>query len=277
MLSLQKGRYVARLAQTPADISAAQILRALCFRVIPGGHGPAVGGPDACSPATDSPSADRPDVDAFDGFYTHVLIEDVRSGALVCCFRLLDLPSGEDIQRSYSAQYYDLERLSEFEGAMAELGRFCIHPDCHDPDILRVAWGALTRHVDHRGVQMLFGCTSFRGTDPARFAGAFDLLRKRHLAPRRWQPGVKAAEVVCFGADMAGVGVVPPAIATSKSEGRASVLELPPLLRTYLLMGGWVGDHAVIDRDLGTLHVFTGLEIRAIPAGRARLLRAVAG
>ena len=51
---------------------------------------------------------------------------------------------------------------------------------------------------------------------------------------------------------------------------------MPPLLRTYLLMGGWVSDHAVVDRDLGTLHVFTGLEIGAIPPARKRLLRGVA-
>jgi putative hemolysin len=52
---------------------------------------------------------------------------------------------------------------------------------------------------------------------------------------------------------------------------------MPPLLRTYLLMGGCVSDHAVIDGDLNTLHVFTGLEIAAIPPARARALRAVAG
>ena len=55
------------------------------------------------------------------------------------------------------------------------------------------------------------------------------------------------------------------------------MLGMPPLLRTYLLMGGWVSDHAVVDRDLNTLHVFTALEIRAIPPARARLLRGVAG
>ena len=43
-----------------------------------------------------------------------------------------------------------------------------------------------------------------------------------------------------------------------------------------LAMGGWVSDHAVIDRQMNTLHVFTGLEISAIPAARKRLLRAVA-
>ena len=52
---------------------------------------------------------------------------------------------------------------------------------------------------------------------------------------------------------------------------------MPPLLKTYLLMGGWVSDHAVVDRNLNTLHVFTGLEIRAIPPARARLLRLAAG
>ncbi len=42
---------------------------------------------------------------------------------------------------------------------------------------------------------------------------------------------------------------------------------MPPLLRTYLMMGGWVSDHAVVDRQMNTLHVFTGLEIGAIPPG----------
>ena len=47
-------------------------------------------------------------------------------------------------------------------------------------------------------------------------------------------------------------------------------------LRTYLSMGGWVSDHAVIDASLNTLLVFTALEINAIPPARARLLRNLA-
>ena len=58
---------------------------------------------------------------------------------------------------------------------------------------------------------------------------------------------------------------------------KQAMLRMPPLLRTYLLMGGWVSDHAVVDRQMNTLHVFTGLEIGAIPPARKRLLRAVAG
>ena len=43
------------------------------------------------------------------------------------------------------------------------------------------------------------------------------------------------------------------------------------------MMGGWVSDHAVVDEKMNTLHVFTGVEIGAIPAARKRLLRAVSG
>ena len=52
-------------------------------------------------------------------------------------------------------------------------------------------------------------------------------------------------------------------------------MNIPPLLRTYLAMGGWVSDHAVVDRAMNTLHVFTGLEIAAIPEARKKLLRAI--
>ena len=57
---------------------------------------------------------------------------------------------------------------------------------------------------------------------------------------------------------------------------RRAMAAMPPLLRTYLMMGGWVSDHAVMDRQLGTMHVFTGVEIRAIPPARRRLLHALA-
>ena len=61
------------------------------------------------------------------------------------------------------------------------------------------------------------------------------------------------------------------------SDPKQALAQMPPLLRTYLGMGGWVSDHAVIDTQMNTLHVFTGLEIAKIPASRAQALRAVAG
>lgn len=250
MLRLRKGRYAARLAAGAEDLDRAQALRHLSFRASRGLDAP--GGRDA---------------DAFDADCLHVLVEDCRSDTLVCCFRLMRLQGGAEIGRSYSAQYYDLSRLRDYPGPMVEMGRFCIHPDCHDPDILRVAWGAMTQIVDEMGVELLFGCSSFSGAEAEAHHDALALLREGHLAPRRWLPRVKAKSVFRFGR----------VLKNRAPDRKRAALTMPPLLRTYLLMGGWVSDHAVIDRDLNTIHVFTGLEIRAIPPARARLLRGVAG
>ena len=248
MLALRKGRYSARFAESEEDLARAQRLRYLAFIENRGGT-----------------REDGRDADAFDLRCRHVLVEELRTGTLVCCFRLMPL-RGADIAQSYSAQYYELSALQSFDGPMVEMGRFCIHPAHHDPDILRVAWGAMTAYVDSEGVEMLFGCSSFEGIESDSYLDAFAMLKERHLAPKRWLPRVKAPDVFRFAR----------VLRRRKPDAKRAMLAMPPLLRTYLVMGGWVSDHAVVDRDLNTLHVFTGLEIRAIPPARARLLRGVA-
>lgn len=236
------GKYRLRMAQTAADVTAAQTLRHRAFR----------GGADEAAL----------DADPYDALCDHILIETQEAGELVACFRLMCLPDGASLQTSYSAQFYDLSPLSDFDGPMVEMGRFCLAPEVHDPDILRLAWGALTAYVDEIGVKLLFGCSSFRGTDAQPYHDAFALLRDRHIAPARWRPQIKSSHVFPFAAKL-----------RRKPDLKRAMATLPPLLRSYLMLGGWVSDHAVIDQDLNTLHVFTGLEIAAVPPARARLLR----
>lgn len=234
-------RYRVRRAAGPDDLHAAQRLRHRAFR-----------------------GREGIDADAFDALCQHVLVEDCASGRLLCCYRVLPLRSAAEVTTSYSAQFYDLSALARLEGPMAEMGRFCLDPGARDPDILRLALAEMARLVSERGVGFLFGCSSFPGADPARHAAALAVLRAGHLAPRRWRPLVKAQEVVRF-AEGGEAGAADP---------REGLKAMPPLLRSYLALGGRVSDHAVIDRDLDTLHVFTGVEVAAIPAPRKRLLQA---
>ena len=252
MQAISKGRYTVRLAGTPQDVRAAQALRWRGFLSRQQGTAPEV---------------EQLDADAFDAICQHALVEDTLSGSLVCCFRLLPLRDGSEISRSYSAQYYDLTALEGFDLPMLEMGRFCIDPAFQDPDILRLAWGAVTRFVDETGVGMLFGCSSFTGTDWAHYRDSLALLASRHLAPTRWAPCEASPSVVRY----------PERLAAHRPDAKLAQQRMPPLLRTYLLMGGWVSDHAVIDPQLDTFHVLTGLEIAAIPPARARALRLIAG
>lgn len=240
MIDLTKGRYRAREAESAADLRAAQRLRAEAFAL-----------------------ESTLDADDFDVCCTQMLIEDVTDGVLVCCFRLLTL-DGATLDRSYAAQFYELSALTAYQGKMLEMGRFCVAPDRRDPDILRLAWAAMTEFVDANDIQLMFGCSSFAGVDTADYLDAFAMLRARHLAPKRWLPRVKAPDVFKFAARL-----------RRKPDARKAMLRMPPLLKTYLMMGGWVSDHAVVDHHMNTLHVFTGLEVGAIPDNRKRLLRAL--
>ncbi|MFV0385704.1 GNAT family N-acetyltransferase [Paracoccus sp. (in: a-proteobacteria)] len=255
MLSQGSYRYRLRFAETPRDLREAQALRWLCFV--------ARDRQDRAQPGAGK-ALDRDD---HDNLCRHILIEDSRSGTLVCCFRFLHFARGAEIANSYSAQYYNLSRLEDFTGPMVEMGRFCIHPGWRDPEILRMAWAAMAEYVDSTGVEMLFGCSSFFGTEPEDHADAFAMLKERYLAPRRWLPRVKAPKVFRFAR----------ALRLRQPDPRRAMAGMPPLLRSYLAMGGWVSDHAVVDPALKTMHVFTGLEIRAIPDARKRALRALAG
>lgn len=243
-LRIERGRYVVRLAETEADIAAAQALRGRCFR----GEG-------------------MRDADEFDARARHFLIETRDEGALAGCFRALVLAGETGPEHSYSAQYYDLSALASGSGPWCELGRFCVAPEWTDPDILRLGWAALARLVDGVGARGLIGCSSFSGTDWRAYQDAFALLAARHLAPALLRPGRRAPETVAY----------PEMVTARPLDLRAAQAQMPPLLRTYLSMGGWVSDHAVIDRDLGTLHVFTAIDIAAIPPARARALRELAG
>lgn len=251
MPKFTRGRYRARLAASKGDVEAAQKLRFKAF----------IANRNA---ALDGQRAKGIDADHLDATCHHMLVEERRSGDLVCCFRLMPLKTGAEIDRSYSAQFYDLEPLRDYPGAMVEMGRFCILPGLKDPDILRVAWGAMTKYVDDHGVEMLFGCSSFEGTEAESYMDAFALLKARHIAPKRWLPRVKAPKIFPYAKRL-----------TIRRPNMKNALgKMPPLLRTYLSMGGWVSDHAVVDPDMNTLHVFTGVEIKHVPEARARLLRA---
>lgn len=203
------------------------------------------------------------DADGFDPACEHILIRDVGSNALVCCFRILPVCAA-DIPKSYAARHYDLTALRRFEGQMLELGRFCIDSGWRDPDVLRLAWATLTAVVDARQIKLLFGCSSFTGTDPVRYQDAFAYLREYARAPCNWGPKRRSCETVSF----AGPAAAPP-------DRKRAFRQMPPLLRSYIGMGGWVSDHAVVDRTMNTLHVFTAVQTAAIPPARQRLLRAL--
>ena len=242
MILLKKGGLVARYAETDKDLLAAQQLRHFAFHGTPGR-----------------------DADAFDGRCRHVLLEDSTEDRLVGCFRVNPVTSTPQMADSYAANSYDLTPMTGFAKNALEISRFCVHPDSDEADVLRLAFGVIAKIVDAQAVELLFGCSSFVGVDPKHHSDSFAYLGCDHVGPSALRPkqlderALRLNDYNAEGADL-----------------RQGLKNLPPLLRSYLAMGAWVSDHAVVDTEMQTIHVFTGLEVAKIPTAKARALRALA-
>ena len=240
MEPIRKGKLIARLAQGRADMARVMAFRRAAF--------PRVAGEEE---------------DAQDDLSAHVMVEDGET--LRACFRVMLFGWGAGLAQGYAARFYDVGPLSGYARPIAEMGRFCVASCGVHPDVLRLAWGAMTKVVDEGQAGLLVGCSSFRGAGWEAHRAGLALLAAEFVGPGEHLPGRKAAEVVDY-----------PRLVGPVEDRRASLAALPPLLRTYLGMGGWVSDHAVVDRELDTLHVFTCVEVDRVPPARAASLRAVA-
>ncbi|MCK0148454.1 GNAT family N-acetyltransferase [Marivita sp. S6314] len=198
----------------------------------------------------------RMDADAFDAVSWHGTVTGPHRQNLVA-FRLR-IVSAARLSSTYTGQAYDLSPLTKRHQRFLELGRFCHANGAIDTTAIRLAWAAIGTLVDAYDVHMLIGCSSFPGVDPACHSACFATLYRHHLGPADLRPRARSPDAIAL------------------SESAAPDVALPPLLRAYLGMGGWVGDQLVIDPDLKTQHVFTGMEVAAIPEPRKARLRALA-
>jgi L-ornithine Nalpha-acyltransferase len=235
IVDIRSGRLQVRLAETPADIEAAQGLR---YRVFYDGLG--------ARPDTGL-AFGRRDVDRFDRDCDHLLVLDHGRGpgrhSVVGTYRLLRRTAAMRVGGFYSAGEYDIARLLAQPGEILELGRSCVDAAYRQRPTMQLLWSGIADYVFHYDIALMFGCASLAGTNPDALAVPLTYLYHHHLAPPALRPQALAHRYV----DMR--RMPPEAIAPE-----ASVL-LPPLIKGYLRLGGFVGDGAVIDEQFNTTDV----------------------
>ncbi len=233
---LKAGSLGVRLATTAAEIDAVQALRWHVFYEEMGAV------PDAAT------AASRRDRDVFDTVADHLLVLDHERGeggaAVVGCYRLIRAPAAARIGRFYSADEYDLSRVLAFKGEVLELGRSCVHADYRNRAVMQLLWRGIAAYVFLHGIGLMFGCASLPGTDPDAVAPELTYLYRNHLAPEEIRPVALPHRRVAMDR-----------LGDKPLDTRAAVAALPPLIKGYLRLGGFVGEGAVIDRAFNTVDV----------------------
>ena len=231
------GDFEVRLAGSRAEIEAAQALRYRVFYEEMQAHP---------SPEV---AAFKRDFDAFDEVCDHLLVLDRRRGegpdSIVGTYRLIRRPAAGRMGRFYSSAEYDIQKMIDYPGEVLELGRSCIAKDARNTATIQMLWRGIALYAYHYDIQVMFGCASFPGTDPSQHAQAMSYLHHHHLAP----PEIRVRA-------LAGRYVKMDMLERDAYDARKAMARVPPLIKGYLRLGGFVGDGAVIDRELNTTDVF---------------------
>ncbi|MEE2655008.1 MAG: GNAT family N-acyltransferase [Pseudomonadota bacterium] len=230
------GNLSVRLAKTAEEISAAQSLRYRVFYE------------EMAAIPSPRMKALRSDFDSFDEACDHLLVickdrTDIPCG-VVGTYRILRRSVALMRGGFYSADEFDLSPLFGVAGEIMELGRSCVDLDHRTKPTMQLLWQAIAAYVQYYQIEVLFGCASFVGTAPEKIKAPLSYLYHQHLAPEEIRPKAVDCRFVKLN-------WLPIQDIDFKSAWR----ELPPLIKGYLRLGGFVGDGAVIDPQFNTTDV----------------------
>ncbi len=233
---IRVGNLGVRLAEGAAEVEASQALRWDVFYREMGAL------PDAAT------AASHRDADAYDPVADHLLVLDHDRGegaaAVVGTYRLIRRTAADRVGAFYSASEYDLAPILAQDGGLLELGRSCVHADYRTKGTLQLLWQGIAAYVFTHRIALMFGCASLHGTDPDALAVPLSYLRAHHLAPPELRATARPELFVPMDRLPAG-----------SYDPKRALAGLPPLVKGYLRLGGFVGDGAVVDRQFNTTDV----------------------
>ena len=230
------GDFAVRLAESAAEIDESLALRYRVFYE------------EMSAKPTAEMAARRQDFDRFDSICDHLLVFDQGRArgrpAVVGTYRLLRRSVVARHGRFYSADEFDIAPLLSYPGEILELGRSCVDSAYRTRPIMQLLWRGITEYVIHHKITIMFGCASLPGTNPQALVVPLSYLYYFHLAPPALRP--RALENRRVDMRLCDIERIDP---------RKGLAALPPLIKGYLRLGGFVGDGAVVDEQFNTTDV----------------------
>jgi putative hemolysin len=237
LTGLRAGNLEVRLARDEDEILASQRLRYRIFYE------------EMKARPTPKMARERRDYDDFDPHCDHLLVVDRSAGDdpenyLVGTYRLIRRSVAARQGGFYTAGEFDIARIEALPGEILELGRSCVALEHRNRPTMQMMWLGISTYVVHYDIGIMFGCASLSGTDVDAMAMPLSYLHHFHLAP----PSIRARALDGRFIDM-------DRMAKEGIDPRRAQAELPPLIKGYLRLGGFVGEGAVVDEQFNTIDV----------------------
>ena len=193
-------------------------------------------------------AARHQDFDDFDPIADHLIAIDRAIGdgpeAVVATYRLIRREAAAEYGQFYSEDEYDITPLLNWPGPILELGRSCVGEGHRTRSTMTVMWRGLAEYVMHHDIGVMFGCASLHGTNPQELALPLAYLHHFHMAPPELRPRALPERFVDMNL-----------VEAEAIDRKKALVALPPLIKGYLRLGGFVGEGAVVDEQFNTTDV----------------------
>lgn len=207
----------------------------------------------------------RREMDRFDAYFDHLMLldharDDHPEGPVVGVYRMLRAEVAGEIGGFYTEAEYDIAALKTSGRRILELGRSCVHADYRGGTAMYHLFNGLAEYVARHEIEVLFGVASFHGTDLAPLAAPLSLLHHRHLASEELRPRA-------IGPNARDMNILP----EDEIDRAAAMRATPALLKSYLRLGGGVGQGAFVDHAFNTVDVAIVMDTKALNARQKSL------
>lgn len=192
------------------------------------------------------------DRDEYDEHCDHLIVRDTRTLKVVGTYRVLSPQAARSIGRFYSEGEFDLSRLDNLRGHIAEAGRACIHPDYRSGGGIMMLWAGLAAYMKREQCEYLIGCASVSLADGGHNAAAlYHALSDASMAPAEYRV----------------TPLLPFPLGEREHGGEPNV---PPLIKGYLRGGAWVCGEPAWDPDFHSADLFMLLPLSRLDRRYAR-------
>jgi putative hemolysin len=236
------GALEVRIAETESEIEAAQRLRYRVFYE------------EMAAAPTPQMHSERRDFDKYDAFCDHLLVVDRNmrgeqgEPVVVGTYRLLRGEVAAQHGGFYTSSEFDLTPMLEASPPgtrYLELGRSCVLKSHRArASTMQLLWRGNQLYIERYGIEIMFGCASFAGTDPAAHALPLSYLHHFHSAPEGFR--IRARPELYVEMNRMPKEAIDP---------KEALRALPTLVKGYVRVGAFIGDGAVIDKQFGTTDV----------------------
>lgn len=224
---IAEGRYLAKLAQTPAEIESALRLRYEVFNI------------ELAAP--NGKTAIGLEYDDYDAACKHLIVIDKLTAKTVGTYRLNSIESARNAQGFCAYNEFSLEDLPiEVLRQSVEVGRACVAREHRNSKVLFLLWKVLLNHLKNSRMRYFFGCCSLFTQDCTTGAKVYQHFARQgfvhpdlRVEPRRER-----------------------AFPTNEIFPETERVELPALFNMYLKIGVKICGAPAIDREFGTIDFF---------------------